>query len=241
MTKILAFAGEKQSGKSSSGNFLSGLLLQEAGTIKYSKVNEKGQLIVNALYKKDDGSSYEADGILDLDRRDPEFHEWASRKVWPFVKLYSFAEYLKEISINFFGLDRECVYGTNEQKNSPTNIKWATIKKFMKESYYEKTGYMTHREFLEFFGTDVCRAIFPGCHYTSCLNLIKQEGPAYAIITDCRFEDEVEAVKSAGGIVIRLSKTLGEENKAKSELINSLPAKKFTLNIDNANMTQDEV
>jgi hypothetical protein len=240
VTKILAFAGEKQSGKSSSGNFLAGLLLQEAGTIKRSRINEDGKLIVNALYKREDGSSYEDDGILDLDRRDPEFFEYASRKIWPFVKLYSFAEYLKETSINFFGLDRACVYGTNEQKNKPTTIKWATIKKFMKESYYEKTGFMTHREFMEFFGTDICRAILPSCHSQSCLKLIKEEAPQYAIIIDCRFEDELEAVKEAGGISVRLTRTLGEENKSKAEQINGLSPKKFTINIDNANMTINE-
>jgi len=240
MTKILAFAGEKQSGKTTACKFIAGLLLQKAGVIKRYSINDDGDLIVNCVRRKEDGSLYEDDGILDLERKDEEFFEYASRNIWPIVKLYSFAELLKETCINLFGLDRDCIYGSNEQKNKETKIRWSTIKKFMKESYYDKTGFMTHREFMEFFGTDICRAIIPTCHATSCINLILKEAPDYALITDCRFEDEVNLVKQNNGTVIRLTKTLGDNSTAKSEKINLLPDRKFDANINNNEMTIHE-
>lgn len=236
MTKILAFAGEKQSGKSSAGNLISGEILLQNGIIKRYALNSEGKLIVNALYKNEDGSSYEDDGILDFDRRDPEFFEYASRNIWPYVKLYSFAEYLKEMCINLFGLDRECVYGTNDQKNKETKIKWSTLKTISKKNY-QKNGYVTHREFLEFFGTDVCRSINPSCWSGATLEQIKTESPAYTIITDCRFEDEVDAINKAGGHVIRLNKSLNEANKPSSELINNVSEDKFKLTINNQDMS----
>jgi glutaminase len=44
----------------------------------------------------------------------------------------------------------------------------------------------------------------PNIWAEATINKIKTENPKLAIIADCRFPNEVEAVKKAGGIVIKL-------------------------------------
>jgi hypothetical protein len=112
------------------------------------------------------------------------------------IKLYSFADRLKtDICINILGLKEEQCHGTDEQKNTITDIQWGG-------------KFLTGREVMEIVGTDIFRNLKVDVWTTSTLNLIKKESPEVAIITDCRFPDEVEAVKKQGGIVVRLMRNL---------------------------------
>jgi hypothetical protein len=144
MTKIIAFAGRKQSGKSSSAD-----------------------MIVD-FYEKELGSS---EGI----------------------KIYNFADSLKDMCINILGLTYEQCYGTDEEKNTLTDLFW-------------NGKQLTAREVMQFVGTDIFRKLKPNVWAKSTLNKIKIDNPKLALIADCRFPDEVQSIKNENGLVIKLTR-----------------------------------
>lgn len=143
MTKILGFAGRKQSGKTTCSEFVS---------------------------------------------------KYCNGSIEPFncAKIYNFADPLKkDICINILGLTHEQCYGEDIDKNTLTNIFWEG-----KE--------LTAREVMQFVGTDIFRKMKTDVWAGATINKINLEKPRLAIIADCRFPNEVEAIKSAGGFVIKL-------------------------------------
>ena len=156
--KIIVISGEKQSGKTSLCNYLHGLILKGVGTIREFSVDEDGSLLTNAAFKDEEGKIVEAMGELDVFRKDFDYSQWASKKVWPYIKGYNFADNLKEFLIAVFGLTPEQCYGTDDQKNTETQIKWSDLKfalpprtvgELKKEDRLEE--YLTARELMQQF------------------------------------------------------------------------------------------
>lgn len=267
--KILALSGYKQAGKNTCANFLVGQEMMALNLIEYFSINNEGKLVVPAMM--DDGSV--EDGIFDLERRDEKFVYYLVENVWPYMKIYSFADPLKEFCINVLGLTHEQCYGTNEQKNALTHLKWENMPGvIMVECIEEEWGNilcdwlpekkdyesgevnkaisrinllchesasMTVREVLQFFGTDVCRRMYDNVWADACVRKIEREESEFAIVADCRFPNEVEAVQNAGGKVIRLTRHISEDAH-ESELIldkENFDWDKFDLIIDNKNLT----
>ena len=73
---------------------------------------------------------------------------------------------------------------------------------------------MTAREVLQYVGTDVFRAMQHNVWSSATIRLIQKEQPDVALIADCRFPNEVEAVKNAGGVVLKLNRNLYESTHA---------------------------
>jgi hypothetical protein len=65
---------------------------------------------------------------------------------------------------------------------------------------------MTSRELLQYFGTDIMRQMYTNIWVDHAINTIEREQSELAILADVRFPNEVEAVKKAGGKVIRLTR-----------------------------------
>ena len=202
MPNIIGLSGAKQSGKTTSTNFLYGYQLRVNEIIEKFLMNpDTGELLVNAKTINEKGEEEEGLGVLDIERRDSDFIDYASQSIWPYVRSFGFADPLKIISIQLFGLLEEQCYGTNDQKNTPINIKWEDL-----PVSSDKTGFITAREFLQYFGTEVCRKIKPNIWVDSCINRINQSGTELAIVSDVRFPNEVDAIQKAGGKVIRLTR-----------------------------------
>tara|TARA_R110000751_G_scaffold49391_1_gene109936 strand:+ start:3673 stop:4590 length:918 start_codon:yes stop_codon:yes gene_type:complete len=224
MTKIIAFAGTKQSGKSTCCNFLHGYQMKCYGIVDDFGLTKQGQLVVQTDVIDEEGVTEKADATIDINRMDMDFAEWAMYSMWPFVKKYSFAGSLKSIAMSFFGLKYNQVYGTEAEKtqiiphlrweNMPgiiTDRKLASsrdVKKLISEGHlmYHKKGPMSSRAFLQFFGTDIMRKIYEPIWVEVCIADIKREEPLLAIIDDCRFGNEIEAIQAEGGKVIGLTR-----------------------------------
>ena len=117
---VLGISAKLQGGKSSSAKFLIGLALVRLNIVRGSfKMTESGDIHVTDIM-----GDVSYDGIFDPFRRNDSMIKFLQEYVDPFVKVYSFADKLKAICIDILGLDEEACYGTNEQKNAPTNIKW---------------------------------------------------------------------------------------------------------------------
>jgi hypothetical protein len=202
MTRILAFAGKKQSGKNTCCAFLHGYQLRCHHLIEQFVISEDGQLAVNTVSSSESQNGKPSMGLLDVTRTDMEFALWASDNMWPFIKHYSFASALKEICTGLFGITPEQCFGTDIDKNSLTWFKW----KDMPGYKGKEKGRMSAREFMQYFGTDVCRKIHPDIWTDRTLKSIATEEPLIAVISDCRFQNEVDAVQRAGGKVVKLTR-----------------------------------
>jgi hypothetical protein len=160
MTLIIAFSGRKQSGKTTSSQFMQSLFSQ------YTT-----------------GTS----------------------------KIYNFADPLKQdICMNILGLTEEQCYGDDDQKNSLTNIRWENVvgyeNNYTEQPDYDPSGFMTARQVMQVVGTDIFRKMLNQVWTNATIKKIKNENLDFAIIADCRFPNELEAIRNAGGFIIRLTR-----------------------------------
>ena len=232
MSNIIAFAGAKQSGKTTSVNFLHGHEMKSNGFIKKFFIDEGGRLVVNAKYLDDNDKEFESMGVFDVFQESQTFADYASSTFWPFVKAYNFADPLKRLCIALFGLDREQCYGTDEQKNSLTDFLWDNVSQ-------DSSGRMTAREFMQFFGTNICRRIKDDVWVSLCIKQIKDENPNLALIGDCRFKNEIDAVHEAGGKVIYFTRNSESSDGHDSEKASEYK-EHYDCIIDNTNTSVEE-
>ena len=233
MTNILGFSGVKQSGKTTCCKFLHGYQLRLHDVVEKFLMDEEGNLIVNAIQIDENGKEVEGLGFLDIERKDVDFVEYASRSIWPYARAFSFADPLKIISIQLFGLTEEQCYGTDEEKNTPVDIKWEDLPRAGM-----KKGNLTAREFLQYFGTDICRKIKPNIWVENCINRMLESGTELAIVPDVRFPNEADAIKQAGGKVIRLTRSPHDDQHESETALDDYEG--FDHVLDNANSSLDE-
>lgn len=240
MQNILLITGKKQSGKSSLRNFLHGYVLQKQGIIDTFDLSTNGDLLVPT-----ERNNEIVMGPLDLDQHNEEFYEYARENIWPYIKSYSFADYLKEISIELFGLTYEQCYGTDDDKNSFTDIRWSDISFALPprtvgelKRSHKFNEFLTGREFLENFGTKICRQISDFCWINKCLKDIKSENVPLAIICDGRFPNEISRSVEFGAKTIRLTR-----NPFNSQTTPETALDKWTdydLKVDNRSMSLND-
>lgn len=234
MTTIIGFAGKKQSGKNTMSNFMHGHEMILSDVIEKFNITDKGELLVNCHFTDQDGKLKTDMGIFDLSRKDDQFFDFASKRIWPVIKNYSFADALKEVCIGLLGLTSKQCYGTDQDKNTETNIYWENT-----PGDHGKTGRMTAREVMQYVGTDIFRRMNQNVWIDATINQIEAESPEIAVISDCRFENEADAIKNAGGFVVYLTRTISQGDSHSSE--NGFSENYwFDFVIDNHNMTIDE-
>jgi len=234
-TKVIAFAGGKGCGKTTSMNFLHGYQMRAHRIIENFGVSNRGQLIIKTDVETESGKIEVSDTYMDINRKDVEFIEWAMYNMWPFVKKYSFADPLKEMAVGLFGLKNEQVYGSLEHKKQVVpHLRWENMPGVMNE------GPMTVRDFLQYFGTDVCRKIHPNIWVDRCIEDIRLEQPLLAVIDDCRFPNEVDAIQEIGGKVIGLTRSTEGVDHHSSEQEIKKSWDKIDHVIDNQDMTIHE-
>jgi hypothetical protein len=158
--------------------------------------------------------------------------KYANGSIQPFnaTKIYNFADPLKkDICINILGLTTEQCYGTDEQKNELVNCYW-------------NNAQLTAREVMQMIGTDMFRAMQKNVWSDATIRKIQTEQPPLAIIADCRFPNEVEAVKNAGGIVIKLTRNPHNSNHASETALDETNFDNtiFDMVLDNINISITE-
>jgi len=218
MTKILGFAGKKQSGKNTCCNFLQMLKFHEYGVCKNASLSEEGHILVSDLF----GETVSGADWIPL----TEEYVDISQLLESFgpCKIYAFADVLKEFAVDVLGLDRHQVYGTNEEKNSPTHLQWEnmpgiTTTNIFSHGYldagceafgvtYHEPGPMTGREVLQYFGSDICRKMYENIWFDACIRRIRKDNPELALISDVRFPNEIKGVQDEGGIVFGLPRDI---------------------------------
>ena len=143
--------------------------------------------------------------------------------------IYNFADPLKNLCMDILGLSFDQCHGTDDQKNELVNC-------------YKDGNQMTARQVLQVVGTEFFRSIQHNVWADATIRRIQQDNPLVALIGDCRFPNEVEAVKKAGGTVIKLTRNLYNSDHASETALDpeNYDQSNFHLVVDNQNMTIEE-
>lgn len=252
-TKIIAVSGRGGSGKSSLGKWLVGYSMACLGIIKGPPHFD---LRYDNLYIYDLFGDKNFEGIFDHRIGTDDMNNFLKENLNDYLMCFAFADELKKICVNQFGIEPRLIYGTQADKNELTHLMWENmpsvctdkkiyraaieavpeLKKFL---VYHAPGPMTSREFQQFLGTNIFRRADLDCHARSVLQKIVDNEPIIAFIDDQRFLNEVDMVKQYNGISIRLTRKSNDDNhQSESELDNY---DGFDYVIDNQDYTTDQL
>ena len=125
----------------------------------------------------------------------------------------SFANTLKDAVSAVFGWDRTLLEGRTKQARE-----W---REQVDPWWAERLGMpdLTPRWILQYWGTEVCRKSFHDDIWIASLENKLRNSKDNVVISDCRFPNEIKAIKSAGGIVIRVKR--GAEPEWYQDAINA--------------------
>ena len=165
------------------------------------------------------------------------------------VEITSFASPIKRFCIDVVGLTHEQVYGTDEQKNSLTHIKWVNMPHEIRHRYdfpntrqagsgpYNDTTrtFLTAREVMQLFGTDIMRNFFDyDIWATAPFAKYKSSTLDYVIIDDCRFPNEADMALKYNALFIRLERNvLGEDIHVSEKALDDYNQDNYSYVIDN--------
>lgn len=122
-------------------------------------------------------------------------NELGGQNPMPIATKISLADPLKTAAKAIFGLTNEQLYGSQAQKESITSWDW------VKDNKYGKTGKMTSRDILQYFGTEVMRE---GFDFNIWINSLKRNAqvhletvavnakPLLVLVPDIRYPNESE-------------------------------------------------
>jgi|APGre2960657373_1045057.scaffolds.fasta_scaffold00736_17 hypothetical protein len=114
MKKIIALTGKKGTGKTTLAMYIKSLIMRYDGLINNDRLN--GTFSSSGICQKieDPYNIYINDVHLDIDSCDS-------------IKICSFAHGVKMVATDILGLSGNQVYGTQEEKNSPTEYFWENM------------------------------------------------------------------------------------------------------------------
>lgn len=229
--KILAFTGYKQSGKDSSGSYINKLvhssrIFSFAGPLKQMCVDILG-VEERQVYGTDDDKNSIVPHLL-----------------WQNFPLPAWETDKGEIFIEDLDTQFTPDVLRHNHDGPPFAIRierWQETKGRLLVG--RKTGPMTARQVMQYYGSNIFRKQFSDVWVEATMRAIKKDGCGMAIITDARFPNEVEAVKGAGGKVIRLTRRVFENDNHISEISldpDRYDWSRFDSIINNKEMTLDE-
>lgn len=178
------------------------------------------------------------------------------------VTQYSFALELKLFLQNVFNIPENQLFGTNEEKDRPTHIRWSNLPfskdviDGLKKETNAESDFMTARHLMMVFGSEICRKIWGDCWVHTTLRKIYMESDQYdyALISDARFPNEIdylildkdsEYVKyiEHTPIIFHLTRNILNKKHQSETALDNYNFSKFSRNyyrIDNQHLNQEE-
>ena len=134
----------------------------------------------------------------------------------------SFAGTLKDAVSAIFGWDRELLEGRTKESRE-----W---REQVDQWWADKLGmpHLTPRWVLQYWGTEVARRAFHDNIWIHSVEHRLMSSHDNIVISDVRFPNEIESIKSAGGLVIRTSRGPEPEWYRMAEIVNSGPTKNLS-------------
>lgn len=140
-------------------------------------------------------------------------------------EMICFADTLKDLVSDLFDIPQVVLNGTEEQKNMPTHIGDSA------------------RKVMQCSGAAM-RGIWPDCWVNAWRKRVRtlheRRGIVPVIVADVRYQNEIAAIREAGGMVIRLTRNPYGTDEHESETDLDRGIIEFDAVIDNANLTKDE-
>ena len=129
----------------------------------------------------------------------------------------SFANTLKDAVASVFGWDRELLEGRTKHSRA-----W---REQVDPWWAERLGMpdLTPRWVLQYWGTEVVRRGFHDDTWIASLENRLRKTTDDVVISDCRFPNEIAAIKRAGGVVIRVHRGADPEWYSFAETVNRGP------------------
>jgi hypothetical protein len=92
---------------------------------------------------------------------------------------------------------------------------------------------------MQVVGTDIFRKLDTNVWVRSTINKIIRDKPDLAVITDCRFPNEVDSIKQSGGKVIRLTRNPFQSDHISETVLDkdSYDWSNFDYVVDNSDIT----
>jgi hypothetical protein len=132
-----------------------------------------------------------------------------------YVRIYHFADPLKQFAINYLGCPAEWVWSQDYKENKIEHLLWENFP--VKECIGDKTGPMSVREVLQYYGTEIFRKQDPQIWVRMLKNRILEHNPDVAIVADMRFPNEVVGIQELGGKTVYLSRAIPPLHNHESE------------------------
>ncbi len=181
----------------------------------------------------------------------------------PTSKVASFADPIKEFCQVSLGLTEAQIYGSDEDKNSYTDILWQNLPREIQWRYVPtipacskchqvpmfhigngvKEGPMTAREVMQIFGTDICRQSFGQDVWVNALfRKYSNTLHKYIVVDDCRFPNELTAARKHKAVTIHLTRdVLGlDQHISEKALDGWITEDRYDHIIDNQDLTIEE-
>lgn len=129
----------------------------------------------------------------------------------------SFANSLKDAVAAVFGWDREMLEG-----RSKSSREW---RECVDTWWAERLGipHLTPRWILQYWGTEVCRRAFHDDIWIAAVENKLSKSQDDIVISDCRFPNEIAAIKQQNGLVIRVKRGPNPEWYRHAEAVNAGP------------------
>ena len=174
---ILGISGKKQSGKTTSGNFIASLFMANLGISEKIHIDDNGDIVISDLFG-DKNYAGKFDIINSINSTDYLINK-ALDTLNPNIRLYSFADPLKrDICINILGLTHQQCYGSDIDKNGVGQLKFSSDGNYLAYSnasnlpsvhimdFNAETGILTRSRTINRFNANTYGIEFsPNCKY----------------------------------------------------------------------------
>ncbi len=164
-----------------------------------------------------------------------------------------FADPLKEICHILFGVSKDLLWGTDEDKSKLTSLKWGDLVEDAAFDFYAnetqrallstfddhnyKDQFLTVRELLQFIGTNVFRNKVKSDIWASTPFVRDWKSQQLVIIADVRFPNEIEKIYKNSGIVLNIRRDTGNELSHESErALDKYPFEEYNVYYNNGSI-----
>ena len=144
----------------------------------------------------------------------------------------AFADRVKDALHVIFGVPKNLLYGSDSDKQKLSPVRWAELHGLTRP-HKDHPEYLSVRELLQIFATEICREKIPGIWY-QYLQIPPQEK---IVVSDLRFENEAQFLRSKGAIFIKVKRPQAQGSAHASEL--GLPDSDMDHIIDNGGSLEE--
>lgn len=149
------------------------------------------------------------------------------------VEYAAFADPMKKFLIENVGVDAVKIHGNDKEKNTPTGYRWENFPSWLQQKFGKTEGDVTIRHTMQIFGTELNREIWDREIWVKAMQRrIAASAADWLLITDCRYQNEIDSIRAGGGKVWRIDGIQRGDESEKNDAHSSEIAMDSTTNFD---------